>query len=285
MELLQLRYFYESAKNENFSRTAEMFMVPTTSVSASIKRLEKELGCELFDRMSNRIVLNANGRILQQNLCSVFRDLGNAVEELSAHKEDNREIKILVRSMRRKITQLISQYSKKHPQVSFNISFDYKDENYENYDIIIDDEKDCYNDFEKQELFNLRLKIICSSDSNLCSKSLTLNLLCNCNFISMGFQSNMQKILDKACKRAGFSPKISVVCNDIECYEKFIESGMGIGVSRQEKWNNNKNLGISYLDVKDFNEQYTVFAYYQKKEYYGKVKSFIDFLTSTEKGI
>ena len=42
MELLQLKYFYESAKNENFSKTAEMFMVPTSSVSASIKRLEKE---------------------------------------------------------------------------------------------------------------------------------------------------------------------------------------------------------------------------------------------------
>lgn len=278
MELLQLKYFYESAKNENFSKTAQMFMVPTSSVSASIKRLEKELGCPLFDRLSNRIELNAQGRILQQNLCSVFRDLGNAVEELSSHNEDTREIKILVRSMRRKITKLISEYSKRHPNVSFNISFDYKDENYQNFDIIIDDTKDCYNDFEKQELFNLRLKIICSSNSHLCDKVLTLNQLCNCNFISMGLESNMQKILDKACKRAGFSPKISVVCNDIECYEKFIESGMGIGVSR----NADKTPGTNYLDIKDFNEQYNVYAYFLKKEYYGKVKSFIDFLASSE---
>jgi hypothetical protein len=51
VELLQLRYFYESAKNENFSKTAEIFMVPTTSVSASIRRLEEELGCPLEVRV------------------------------------------------------------------------------------------------------------------------------------------------------------------------------------------------------------------------------------------
>lgn len=47
MEFLQLRYFYESAQNENFAKTAEKFMVPASSVSASVKRLEQELGVEL----------------------------------------------------------------------------------------------------------------------------------------------------------------------------------------------------------------------------------------------
>ena len=53
MELLQLRYFYESADNENFSRTADKYMVPPSSVSMSIKKLENELGCELFERSAN----------------------------------------------------------------------------------------------------------------------------------------------------------------------------------------------------------------------------------------
>ena len=107
MELLQLRYFYESAKNENFSQTAKMFMVPTTSVSASIKRLEQELGCQLFDRTSNKIRLNAKGQRLQQTLCSVFHDINETVEQLSDNNQDKRQIKILVRSMRRKVTDAI----------------------------------------------------------------------------------------------------------------------------------------------------------------------------------
>ena len=61
VELLQLRYFYESAKTESFAATAQKFMVPASSVSASVKRLETELGTELFHRTSNRIVLNEKG--------------------------------------------------------------------------------------------------------------------------------------------------------------------------------------------------------------------------------
>ena len=68
MEFLQLRYFFESAKNESFAKTAEKYQVPATSVSASVKRLEAELGCELFHRSSNRIMLNDNGKRLQKSL-------------------------------------------------------------------------------------------------------------------------------------------------------------------------------------------------------------------------
>ena len=77
MELLQLRYFYESAKNENFARTAEKYMVPASSISAAIKRLEDELGCKLFDRRINRISLNDNGKLLHNSLAVIFDDRKN----------------------------------------------------------------------------------------------------------------------------------------------------------------------------------------------------------------
>ena len=63
MEFLQLRYFYETAQNENLAKTAEKFMVPASSVSASIKRLENELGAKLFERSANRILFNENGNL------------------------------------------------------------------------------------------------------------------------------------------------------------------------------------------------------------------------------
>ena len=74
MEMLQLRYFYESAKSQNFTITAQKYLVPVSAVSSSVKRLEKELGCQLFEREANRIRLNDSGRLLQQSLCTVFHD-------------------------------------------------------------------------------------------------------------------------------------------------------------------------------------------------------------------
>lgn len=283
MELLQLRYFFESAKTESFTATANKFQVPTTSVSASVKRLEKEMGCQLFDRTSNRITLNANGRLLQQSLCSVFRELDGVRDELLSHSSDPREIKLLVRGMRRKITDLITEYNLKHSHVSFKTVFDYGDIDFKEYDIIIDEENDLYTEYERIELFTMRLKLKCAFNDSLCNKKLALNQLCDRPFVLMDINSNMNKILTKACNRVGFTPKISVLCNDIECYEKFIASGMGIGIGRENDTPENSKTATRDLDVLDFKEHYTVYAYYSKKEYYGKIKSFIEFLNS--KGI
>ena len=144
MEMLQLRYFYESARTENFSKTAELFCVPTTSVSASVKRLENELGCNLFDRFANRITLNANGRRLQGSLHTVFRELDGVVEALSVRDEDNRQIQLLVRGMRRKITDLITEYSEKNANTRFRTVFDYSGSDFRDYDVIIDEQRECY---------------------------------------------------------------------------------------------------------------------------------------------
>lgn len=279
MEMLQLRYFYESAKTENFTRTAQSFGVPTTSVSASVKRLEKELGCELFDRVANRITLNANGKLLQQTLCSVLSDLDGVTAELNAHNEDAREIKLLVRGMRRKITDLITEYSQKHAHVSFKTVFDYGETDFTDYTIIIDEDNDAYAEYERIELFRMRLRLKHAADSPLCEQKLSLRELCDRPFVLMDARSNMHKILTRACNRVGFSPNVAVLCNDIECYEKFIAAGMGIGIGRQD----GTAVGVRDLDVADFNEHYTVYAYYSKKDYYGKVKSFVEFLKS--KGI
>ena len=279
MELLQLRYFYESAKTENFTRTAEKFQVPTTSVSASVKRLETELGCPLFDRIANRIILNENGKLLQQTLCSVFRDLDYVIEQIACHKTDTRDVKILVRGMRRQVTELITEYSSQHKNIHFKTVFDYGNTDFSEFDIIVDEEKPIYTQYERIELFHMRLRLKAQADSPLCKQKLSLNQLCAHPFVLMDASSNMNEILTKACGRAGFCPTISVLCNDIECYDKFIAAGMGIGIGREST----DSGTIRDLDVVDFKEHYTVYAYYPPTGYYGNVKDFIDFLKS--KGI
>ena len=276
MEILQLRYFFLSAKNENFSTTAKAFSVPTTAVSSSVRRLEEELGCKLFDRTHNRIILNAKGRRFQQALCTVFAELDKAVEDISTEYHDKREIKVLVRGMRREVTNLLSKFSATHPDVAFQIAFSGD----EDYDIIIDDDKDIYSDYEKFELYSLRLYLRCTANDPLCQQRLSLHDLCDRPFVSMDRESNMHRILTNACTRKGFRPKIAAFCNDIECYEKLVAMGMGIGIGRERLLpvNGTDKVQIANLNVSDFNEHYTVYVYYREREYFGNVKKLIDFI-------
>lgn len=271
MELLQLRYFYESAKTESFNKTAEKFSVPLTSVSASIKRLEKELGTTLFDRQANRVVLNTNGKRFQESLASVFFYLDSAVDNLRSG--DMREIKILVRSTRRRVSDMIIGFNQRYPEVSFKTTFNFNETDFTDYDIIIDEDKDSYFEYEKIKLFSMPVKLMCAKTHSLARQKLTLKDLANEKFVSIGEGSNMHRILLSACKRAGFLPDISIVCNDIECYDKFIAMGLGVAVGTERN-----HPHIAYLDVEDFTTTYTVCAYYKKEACYGNVKSFIDFL-------
>lgn len=278
MEILQLRYFFLSAKNENFSTTAKIFGVPTTAVSSSVRRLEEELGCKLFDRTHNRIILNAKGRRFQQGLCTVFAELDKAVEDISTQYNDKREIKVLVRGMRREVTNLLSEFNATHPNVVFKIAFSENGDN--DYDIIMDDDKEIYSNYRKFELYSLRLHLKCSSNDPICQRQLSMSDLCDRAFVSLGQESNMHRILTNACIRKGFHPKIAAFCNDIECYDKLIAMGMGIGIGREYPLSNtgNDNIGITDLNVSDFNEHYTVYVYYRESEYFGNVKRLIDFL-------
>ena len=110
MDLLQLRYFYDSANYMSISKTAEKYKVPPTSVSASIRRLEKELGCELFERYPNRIVLNDKGKSMRDSLKRIFAEMDYMLQTVSGTTDDNKEIKILVRAVRSLVTEQIIQY-------------------------------------------------------------------------------------------------------------------------------------------------------------------------------
>lgn len=48
MELLQLKYFQTIAKTQHISKAAEILHIAQPSLSQTLKRLESEVGTELF---------------------------------------------------------------------------------------------------------------------------------------------------------------------------------------------------------------------------------------------
>ena len=275
MELLQLKYFYESAIHGSFAKTADIYMVPATSVSASVKRLEKELGCQLFDRRANKIFLNKNGIRLKNALSSAFDEIDSAIADIASHG-DEREIKILVRAVRSDVTGFMIEYNEKHPNTVFKTVFNFSDTDYEKYDVIIDTENAIGNNFSSFKLYDMKLRLKAAKSHAALTAAASLAELSRAPFISWGEQSNMHKILIEACESAGFFPNIVAISNDRECYERLLRAGVGIGLGREDT--ENDRAALAYLDLWDFDEIYSVFCYYKKESFYGNVKSFVDFL-------
>ncbi len=277
MEMLQLRYFYESAKNGSFSKTAEKYIVPQTSVSAAVKRLEKELGTELFKRTSNKIILNENGKLLLNSLEEIFEKLDNTIHLIASEKTDKRVIKMLVCAIRAQITQKIIDYKSYHPYTTFKTVFDFDETDFSDYDIIIDEKSDKYPLYECVELFTADIRLCVSKDSPLYIRKLTLKELKDEPFISIGENNGLTKIFKNACERIGFTPNFVIQSNDISCIKKCVEAGVGIGLTRILH-GKKPLINDYYLDVIDFKETQTLCIYYKKSSAYGNIEHFLNFL-------
>ncbi|MGB8386959.1 LysR family transcriptional regulator [Mycobacterium sp.] len=86
MELRQLEYFVAVAADLNFSRAAERIHVVQSALSASVGRLEKELGIELFDRSKRQIALTAPGEHFLQHAREVIHTAQTARSSVADYR-------------------------------------------------------------------------------------------------------------------------------------------------------------------------------------------------------
>lgn len=253
MELLQLRYFYESAKNENFSHTADKYVVSPSSVSISIKKLEKELGCDLFDRSGNKIKLNTNGHILQKALATALGDIDRAIETISASdSEQQGEIRLLVRSERKSILEYIYQFRQEHPNVVFHISHDFKTENTDVWDFIIDEQTSKYHRFVGTPIIKEPIRLAACADNPLCERTLFMSDLKNEPFITMCSGSSLHRITNSCCRQAGFIPNIIIESDDPQYITSCLEMDFGLAFVPEFSWRGRFGKNTRFLDVADF---------------------------------
>lgn len=279
MELLQLRYFYESAQNESFAKTAKKFMVPASSVSASVKRLEKELNTNLFERFSNRLKLNSKGYLLAKTLDEIFEKLDNTIAEMEEDSSVIKEISILIKARRKWITNLIIEYKELNPDVRFRISNDFLITDFDNFDIIIDEQCDMYSELEHFPLCVERICIKASKNHPLTGKKLTFAQLNDQPFIMTRKTSGMRRLLENAGKRCGFTPNIAIECNDSYCLLRYVEAGMGLTLGSQQALREKGEKNLTALLVSDFNEVQSVYVYHKRIiSENSAVQNFCDFL-------
>ncbi|MFI8370188.1 LysR family transcriptional regulator [Streptomyces sp. NPDC085466] len=86
MDLRQLEYFVAVAEERNFTRAAERVHISQSGVSAQIRRLEHELGAELFDRSARTVTLTAAGEAALAHARAALASaeaVGRAVDEVT----------------------------------------------------------------------------------------------------------------------------------------------------------------------------------------------------------
>jgi DNA-binding transcriptional LysR family regulator len=84
--LKQLQIFLEVARHENISRAAVHLHMSQSATSEALLNLEHSYGVALFDRVSNKLVLNPVGHTVRKEAESLLAHCLNFEEVLKSHK-------------------------------------------------------------------------------------------------------------------------------------------------------------------------------------------------------
>ena len=87
MELRQLEYFQMASRLRNITRAAKRLRVSQPNITVAIKKLESELGIQLFDRSQKQLSLTPEGSVFLSRVETALRCLSDAVMEVNDFKQ------------------------------------------------------------------------------------------------------------------------------------------------------------------------------------------------------
>ena len=275
MELLQLRYFCDAAELENFSRTAEKYGVPVSNISQTIKRLERELECELFIHAANRIMLNEQGRLFYESAKKALDALGEGRLVLADSKVSIAgEIKILVLTNRRVVTRAIESFKQKYPEVTFVIKHNTGTSG--EFDLIICDEYFPDEDFDTTVLLTEDILLALHKDNPLAEREhISVSDLKNERFITMPDGSSMYTITKRLCE--GFVPNIAIQSDDPYYIRKYVAMGLGVAFFPAMSWHGQFSDDVVFKSIGRVRRN-TVIARKKGKYLTRRAKLFIEML-------
>lgn len=94
MEFEQLRQLDAIARTGTFSGAAEELHTSQPSVSRSMQALERELGCELFDRSRNHVELNDAGRLALTHARAILAEQRRMTDAFAELTRTRRTIRV-----------------------------------------------------------------------------------------------------------------------------------------------------------------------------------------------
>ena len=236
MELRQLEYFQMASRLKNITRAAERLRVSQPNITVAIKKLEGELGIQLFDRSQKQLSLTPEGAVFLGRVEVALRNIQDAVLEVNDYKQLQKgTIKIGIPPMMGAylFPKIFSSFQRRyshldvylHEEGSVAIREQLERDELDFGIIIIPDTSP-----NLQLLPMARSQIVCCvpEDSDLAArKAITLQDVEDHNLIMLKEGSFLRQTMLQKMKTAGFKPNIVLESNQVVTIMGLVASGVG----------------------------------------------------------
>lgn len=288
MDIRELRYFVQVAKDENYSTAASKLYISQPALSKVIRKIEEEVGFELFYTFQKRQKLTDQGAMLYDKALRVINEYDSIIECTRLEKNIYQGWVFLgfpVVAGSFYLCDIIAEFSKQYPGIHLSTSEKgtqrvINDVEGGALDVgfalapVPEDKFDC------TLLFRDTNYIVVSAEHPLASrKKVELADLNGQPFILHDADFAMHHEFKSACCRAGFYPNIIMRSAHWDFIVQMVRLNYGISILPQSIFNRYSFPGIALLEI-DHPIKHSDLAMITKKGGYQSrsVKCFCDFV-------
>lgn len=280
MELMQIRYFLETAKTKHMTNSAKNLHITQPALTQAIRRLEKDLGVPLFVAKGRNIVLTEYGRYLQKRLEPLMEQMDAIPEQLKMMVAlEGETIHMNVLAASGLVMEAIIEYKKEHEDINFQLQ---QNSESELYDIAVTTKLFYLGEDEKNR-FACAEEIYLAVPRNPRYRDRTSIRLAEVEeegFISLLGSREFRYICDRFCQHAGFTPKIIFESDNPSAVKNMIAANMGIGFWPEFTWGSIENEHVKMLKIEEPVCQRDIIIHYNRNKTDSRnVVDFYEFLT------
>lgn len=294
MNTRQLQYILTLAEEKNFSEAANKLFISQPSLSQYIKKLEEEIGAELFER-TTPLKLTFAGEVYINMAKSVLSIEENTIEKIQDISEGNRgKIKIgsgYVNSVLI-LPEVMKRFGEKYENVEIELKEDIEPKLMDKLDageidLLIATANLAREDYEKIKLIDEEFLLAVPKRYSIEGDqlkdddefdSVRFDVLVDVPFIVMEKSTVMRRLFEKLRKEANLPEDIvKYSCTTNMAAYAMVKLGLGATIIPYSMYVVDKNNTVNYFKLVSKDHKRELFIYFKKYKYMTRVMSlFID---------
>jgi DNA-binding transcriptional LysR family regulator len=241
MELRHLRTIDAVARHSSFTKAAEELYLAQSAISQQIRRLETELGVEVFRRTSRSVELTAEGRVIlgyAQRVLAEVDGMHCELEELTGLLRGQLRIGGVYPTGPYDLFGMLADFRAAHPGVAIHMVEDTQD------DVLAalrSDELDCAftaldpdalgNEYAATLLWEEEIVVALPTGHALCKRpQVTFEELAAEDLIAYRENSALRRRLERTMADRGLEPRNAFICTEMAAVRGLASKGLGVAV-------------------------------------------------------
>lgn len=288
LDLKKLKAFELVAKEGNLRTAAQRLGLTTSAISFCIRRLEEDLGIELFKRFPNKLVLTAAGQHLLNETENILTVVERAITSMPSNKAPNGiSIAVCNSALISYITPRISDFIKRFPNTRLALLIYTSSEamalvDAGKIDLCLGRFSSAPGNLEHKLIVESSFSLACTCDHPLLQNKITLERIAQHPIVTLHRRMFTRTLIEKSFTDKHLQVSRYIEARTCQTALALAAKNEGLAIIHSLCTSSAPDERLCFADLGNLFEKLSFYAVYRKKEKSAAIGEVLEALTSAD---